>query len=140
MRLSGSWNGNDGILEVHYHGMWGKVGDDPGEWTDEDATVACRELGYIHGLGFQGDYYYNRMTTIPIWMYNVRCSGEEMSLRECEYEGLIHGNYLAPTYQVFVVCYDETDQEGKNCNHLLKICCIFNFCAKMLLQCISIRH
>ena len=44
----GSNSGNDTRLELCLDNLWGSlcVGD---SWDDEDATVACRELGYTTG-------------------------------------------------------------------------------------------
>ena len=40
-----------GIVEVQHLGVWGRISEDAGEWTDEDATTVCVELGYTTGIG-----------------------------------------------------------------------------------------
>ena len=44
LRLVGGQTAREGRLEVKYYGVWGTVCDD--SFSDVDARVACRELGY----------------------------------------------------------------------------------------------
>ena len=60
---------------------WGTVCDD--DWDDQDARVVCAEVGCADGLHrqeFGGG-------TGQIWLDDVRCTGEEMSLAECHHHG-----------------------------------------------------
>nr|XP_055045526.1 scavenger receptor cysteine-rich type 1 protein M130-like [Misgurnus anguillicaudatus] len=79
-------NGSDscsGRVEVLHDGLWGTVCLD--YWGTDDAAVACKEVGcptsgevtrnsYGPGVG-------------PIWMDNVHCTGTELSLRGCRFNG-----------------------------------------------------
>ena len=38
-------DGKSGLLEVYYDNEWKSVCDD--HWTDKDANVACRQLGFL---------------------------------------------------------------------------------------------
>ena len=47
LRLIGGTDEREGRLEVYHAGQWGRICDH--EFSDEDAMVACRQLGYQSG-------------------------------------------------------------------------------------------
>ncbi|XP_009889422.1 PREDICTED: deleted in malignant brain tumors 1 protein-like [Charadrius vociferus] len=77
-------NGPDsctGRLEVFYNGTWGTVCDD--HWDLNGARVVCRQLGCGMALSAVGGARYGRGAD-PIWLDNVRCTGMEAALSECQ--------------------------------------------------------
>ncbi|XP_053406028.1 deleted in malignant brain tumors 1 protein-like isoform X2 [Mercenaria mercenaria] len=81
-------------------------------WSDEDARVVCRELGFRNGSA----YYHYKSSFIyldyngPYWTSSVKCIGNETQLSECPHAGFGHvkqcedrGHYAG------VICFDETD-------------------------------
>ncbi len=66
--------------------MWSKVCDD--NWSDEDALVACRQLGHdpknggrLRAESFSSSHF--GAGTVPYSLNNFLCSGSELYLRGC---------------------------------------------------------
>ena len=78
-------------MEVYSSGSWGTICDD--SWDLNDASVICRELGYgqaAHALREASFGHGNG----PITMDDVRCTGNEKTVFECQHNGLgIHNCY-----------------------------------------------
>ena len=71
-----------GRLEIYHAGEWGGICDD--YWGIADARVACRQLGYKHGVDdVEALRELDGPTTAPIWLDNVNCTGDETSLTDC---------------------------------------------------------
>ncbi|XP_034146892.1 neurotrypsin isoform X2 [Esox lucius] len=80
VRLAGGETPKEGRVEVFLQGTWGTVCDDG--WTDTDAEVVCRQLGYS-GVAKARVMAYFGEGEGPIHVDNVKCSGEERSLADC---------------------------------------------------------
>uniref|UniRef100_A0A3P8VJ07 Neurotrypsin n=1 Tax=Cynoglossus semilaevis TaxID=244447 RepID=A0A3P8VJ07_CYNSE len=80
VRLVGGETPREGRVELYLSGQWGTVCDDG--WTDRDAEVVCRQLGYS-GLAKARVMAYFGEGTGPIHVDNVKCSGEERSIADC---------------------------------------------------------
>ncbi|XP_072894943.1 scavenger receptor cysteine-rich type 1 protein M130-like [Hemitrygon akajei] len=80
LRLSGSEDSCAGQLEVYYRGSWGVVCDD--SWDLVDANVVCRQLGCGYALEDKTHVYCGRRS-LPVWLDEMRCSGNETFLWEC---------------------------------------------------------
>ncbi|XP_056136474.1 neurotrypsin [Lampris incognitus] len=80
LRLVGGENPKEGRVEIYLSGQWGTVCDDG--WTDRDAEVVCRQLGYSGEAKARVMAYFGEGTG-PIHVDNVKCSGEERSLADC---------------------------------------------------------
>ncbi|XP_036892195.1 neurotrypsin [Sturnira hondurensis] len=80
IRLRDGENRKEGRVEVFIGGQWGTICDDG--WTDEDAAVACRQLGYSGPARARGLAYFGEGGG-PIHLDNVGCTGAEGSLAAC---------------------------------------------------------
>ena len=83
MRGPSSRNGT-GRVEIFYKGRWGTICHDG--WDINDAKVACRELGYEDAArALSGNHVPDG--TGPIWLDDVACNGDELSLTNCSHRG-----------------------------------------------------
>ena len=62
---------------------WGTVCDD--YWTDDDADVACRALGFERSEPYAGRFRSSRFGAGagPVWLDDMLCRGNEASLLDC---------------------------------------------------------
>ena len=87
MRLVGTSDGDvvsKGRVEVFHNGIWGTVCDD--YWDLKDANVVCRQLGFAGAVAANTSAAFGAGKG-QIWMDDVRCTGDETSLRECSHNG-----------------------------------------------------
>ncbi|ROI15305.1 Deleted in malignant brain tumors 1 protein [Anabarilius grahami] len=73
-----------GRVEVLHNGTWGTVCDD--DWDLSDATVVCREMGCGNAIEAKKSAYFGNGSG-PIWMNNVNCYGNELTLKRCRSRG-----------------------------------------------------
>ena len=83
LRLVGGNSTNEGRLEIHYGAEWFTICDE--WWDSRDATVACKQLGFMHGQAV-GRAHYGQGTG-RIGMSGVRCNGTEAQLIDCPFWG-----------------------------------------------------
>ncbi|XP_036372933.1 neurotrypsin isoform X1 [Megalops cyprinoides] len=80
LRLVGGEAPKEGRVEIYIGGQWGTICDDG--WTDRDADVVCRQLGYT-GMAKARTMAYFGEGQGPIHVDNVKCTGAERSLADC---------------------------------------------------------
>ncbi|XP_071954286.1 scavenger receptor cysteine-rich domain-containing protein DMBT1-like [Antedon mediterranea] len=87
VRLVGGLGQYEGRVEIYYNGEWGTICDD--NWDIHDATVVCRQLGYLDATGAPGRAAYGEGNAAsPILLDNVACSGSESNILDCSSNGL----------------------------------------------------
>ena len=87
LHLFGGSSPNEGRLEYYYQGEWGTVCDI--FWDLQDATVACRQLGYANAIRATTDAEFGAGTG-KIWVSSAVCSGHESKLRYCQHSLGLH--------------------------------------------------
>lgn len=97
IRLRGGPSDSEGRVEIFLRGEWGTVCND--EWDLLDANVVCRQLGYLEAI---------QTNTLPgsgtIWMDNVHCTGNELSLVHCPTGASIGAHNCIHAEDVAVKC------------------------------------
>ncbi|XP_041368790.1 deleted in malignant brain tumors 1 protein-like [Gigantopelta aegis] len=99
-------NGSYGNVAVNYMGIWGYIC--PDNFTDHDASVVCKEMGYLGGSAFINfKYTDNRLR----WLNTMRCTGSEQWLSRCA--GATFGTDAKCTVSgdAAVVCYRNKTEE-----------------------------
>ncbi|XP_022799235.1 deleted in malignant brain tumors 1 protein-like, partial [Stylophora pistillata] len=75
---------SSGRVEVLHRGTWGTICDD--SWDIRDAEVVCRQLGYDGTLSATGNANFGQGTG-QIWLDDVHCVGDEISISDCYHRG-----------------------------------------------------
>ncbi|PVD22131.1 hypothetical protein C0Q70_17935 [Pomacea canaliculata] len=87
IRLNGSSLNYQGRVEIMYNGQWGTICDD--NWDDHAAQVVCQQLGFVGVLAIPiTSAFFSNGTgnpSIPILLDDVRCSGSEASISDCNH-------------------------------------------------------
>ncbi|XP_051974979.1 deleted in malignant brain tumors 1 protein-like [Xyrauchen texanus] len=80
-RLVDGFSSCSGRVEVLRNGVWGTVCDDG--WDVLDAAVVCREMGCGSVIEAKTGAYFGKGPG-SIWTTDVKCVGDESTLRSCE--------------------------------------------------------
>ncbi|KAL3892089.1 hypothetical protein ACJMK2_004326, partial [Sinanodonta woodiana] len=107
VRLVNGPNCFTGRVEIWYQGQWGTICDD--RWSNTDAQVICRMLGYsTFGAIANGSAAYGQGTG-PILLDEVICNGWESSIADCS-----HSNWgqhdCSHSEDAAVICGGTEDQ------------------------------
>ncbi|XP_055046924.2 scavenger receptor cysteine-rich domain-containing protein DMBT1-like [Misgurnus anguillicaudatus] len=99
----------DGRLQVLYNNRWGAVCY--AGWGPEEAAVICKELGC--GEVIQTKSYLAPSDEL-VWMNNVTCTGNELSVRDCPFAGWGASNSCTNGLYAGVVCSNIKLVNGDN--------------------------
>ncbi|XP_064871797.1 neurotrypsin-like [Oncorhynchus nerka] len=80
VRLVGGVSAWEGRVEVFHGGVWGSVCDD--QWDESDVEVVCRQLG-LGGVARAWGQAYFGAGSGRVWLDEVRCTGNELTLEQC---------------------------------------------------------
>lgn len=113
MRLSEGFQRKAGLVEVFLNQSWIPVADD--NWTLEDASVVCRQLGYSEVAEILGAAELCAVVSGAgeFALSDVNCSGQEEMLTDCPHSLLLQSQRLSPSG---VVCAGEKrkgEMEGR---------------------------
>ena len=87
VRLVGGSGPHEGHVEVLHNGTWGTVCED--SWDLQDATVVCRQLGYINATTAWGSARFGPGSG-PILLSDLSCIGNESNIAECDHRTNLH--------------------------------------------------
>ena len=82
IQLVGGSGPHEGRVEVYHNGTWGTVCDD--DWELQDATVVCRQLGYVNATATHGSTRFGAGSG-PILFSELTCTGNESIITECHH-------------------------------------------------------
>ena len=104
VRLVEGTGNNTGFVELNLLGRWVPICGY--SWDILDASVACRELGYLTAVSatLKGHSYYYRFNTRLT--YTFSCTGDESTLKQCS----TNERYCNYYYSAFVNCSGELIQ------------------------------
>jgi len=103
IRLTGGINQLEGRVEILYQGIWGTICDDG--WDDIDASVVCKELGYLNGTTTNAARYIQTGPAyLPVWLSQVTCLRNERKLSYCRHNGAGNVGNCSHTQDVGVQC------------------------------------
>lgn len=72
VRLGGTISSSFGTLQVYHEGVWGTVCENVVEFSNEAASVVCRQLGYTGGSTLSE---LNQGLFGRVWLADVSCAG-----------------------------------------------------------------
>nr|XP_060625157.1 neurotrypsin-like [Anolis sagrei ordinatus] len=120
LRLVDGERTKEGRIEILLNGQWGGICGDG--WTDRDAAVACRQLGYS-GVAKAKTMAYLGKEHVPIHLDSVGCSGTEHALGECIFrENGIHNCWHSNNAGVICDYVAKETHLARNSGSMLEIC------------------
>ncbi|XP_035850747.1 lysyl oxidase homolog 3B isoform X7 [Sander lucioperca] len=110
IRLTGGrtrYEGRVELLSSDSNGTqsWGLVCGE--SWSTKEAMVACRQLGLGYAnQGLQETWYWDSSNVTDMIMSGVKCTGNEMSLSQCQHHKTVSCQKAAAKFAAGVICSD----------------------------------
>ncbi|XP_059497835.1 scavenger receptor cysteine-rich type 1 protein M130-like [Stegostoma tigrinum] len=114
LRLSDGESPCAGRVEIYYSGTWGSICDD--SWDVVNAEVVCKQLGCGDALDMTLPSSYGQASG-PIWLKDVKCSGNESFLWECPSAPLAQQDDCSHKEDVRIVCSEHKEIRLVNGKH-----------------------
>ncbi|XP_063166232.1 neurotrypsin isoform X2 [Candoia aspera] len=118
IRLMDGENKKEGRVEIYINGQWGTICDDG--WSDKDAAVVCRQLGYKGSSRARTMAYFGEGKG-PIHVDNVKCTGSERSLTDCIKQDIGKHN-CRHSEDAGVICDYLSKKASSNKDSLASVC------------------
>ncbi|XP_075963432.1 lysyl oxidase homolog 3B [Anarhichas minor] len=112
IRLTGGRTRYEGRVEVlgsdsNGTQSWGLICGET--WSTKEAIVVCRQLGLGYAnQGVQETWYWDSSNVTEMIMSGVKCTGNEMSLSQCQQHKTVSCQKAAAKFAAGVICSDTT--------------------------------
>ncbi|XP_068436943.1 lysyl oxidase homolog 3B isoform X1 [Clinocottus analis] len=112
IRLTGGrtrYEGRVELLRSDANGTqsWGLICGET--WSTKEAIVVCRQMGLGYAnQGVQETWYWDSSNVTEMIMSGVKCTGNEMSLTQCQHHKTVSCQKAAAKFAAGVICSDTT--------------------------------
>ncbi|XP_019746111.1 lysyl oxidase homolog 3B isoform X2 [Hippocampus comes] len=103
IRLVGGRSTYEGRVEVRVGSRWGTVCS--AGWSTREAMVACRQLGLGYSMhAITETWYWDSSNVTEMILSGVKCTGNEMSLTQCQRHKTLSCQKAAAKFAAGVIC------------------------------------
>ncbi|CAD5124263.1 DgyrCDS12557 [Dimorphilus gyrociliatus] len=110
VKISSTVRDYAGVPIINYSGIDGFICANG--WSDEDATVFCRQKNPIYTQGIAYKHYQSSRTAI-YWLDSLKCKGSETSLNDCQHSGYGNITEMCNSGPAGVLCLDKNSIKFK---------------------------
>ncbi|EDV19642.1 uncharacterized protein TRIADDRAFT_61895 [Trichoplax adhaerens] len=103
VRLFGSNEPNEGIVQINLNGIWGTLCDP--DFNMVAANVTCRQLNYVGAERVQFNFATGTQNMVSL-IGNIRCMGDEEALYYCDHSP--PSNSCTRNHTVGIICVNKT--------------------------------
>ncbi|XP_061650014.1 lysyl oxidase homolog 3B isoform X2 [Phyllopteryx taeniolatus] len=103
IRIVGGRSAYEGRVEVRVGSKWGTVCSTG--WTTREAMVACRQLGLGYSMhAITETWYWDSSNVTEMVLSGVKCTGNEMSLTQCQRHKTLSCQKAAAKFAAGIIC------------------------------------